>query len=163
MLQGLTEKIGRYLSNSLTYNILTDKLAYYKVMTTVNWNTPTWANLNILNRVTTSVSGDTVYPFYAGDSNNLLVYFVRNMFNAHGHDTSADFTTSTSSYYSSNSVTNMSVTFTGFPNNTLIRLRWYNPRTGDEIPNTTSTFSNTSTTVTAPEFNRDLVAVLKPE
>ena len=143
------------MSNSLTYNILTDKLAYYKVITTVNWDTPTWANLNSLNRVSTSVSGDTVYPFYAGDSNNLLVYFVRNMIDAEGYDTGS------TSYYSSNSATNLSVTFSGFPANTPIKLTWYDPWSGNSL--NTTTFSNSSTTVTAPGFNRDLMAVLKPE
>ena len=85
----------------------------------------------------------------------MLVYFLRDMLNAHGYDTG------TTSYYSSNSVTNMSVTFSGFPTYTSITVMWFDPATGNSLGS--STFSTGSTTITAPAFNREIVAVLKPE
>jgi len=55
----------------------------------------------------------------------------------------------------------MSVTFSGFPVYTPIRLTWFNASTGDVLSSTS--FLTGSIQVTAPPFNRDIVAVLKPE
>ncbi len=140
--------------NPFNYSILTDYLAYYMIQTTVNWNEPSWENLDSTNRISLSGSTD-VFVFYSGDSSNMLVYFLRDMLNAHGYDTG------NTSYYSSNSVTTMSVTFSGFPNNTLIGLTWFDPESGNSLG--ASSFSGGSITVTAPGFNREIVAVLKPE
>jgi len=53
------------------------------------------------------------------------------------------------------------LTFSGFPVYTPIHLTWFDPNTGNVISSTS--FSTGSIQVTAPAFNRDIVAVLKPE
>jgi hypothetical protein len=133
--------------NTFTMQMLYDKLALYKVMTCVNWNSRTWDNLGGSNRI--SISGFTnVSPIYSGNSSNMIAYFCRDM-----RDTTVNYSTST--------VTNMVVTFNGFPEFTPIYLTWFNPKTGEVISRTS--FSEGVTQVTAPPFTRDIVAVLKPE
>ena len=140
--------------------MLDDRLAYYQIVTTVNWDQSNWDNLNATGRVSTDTS--KVDTYYSGDSSNMLVYIVRNMIDANGYDTGS------TSYYSSSTVSNLSVTFSGFPTNTPIKLSWYDPSTsggasGNSIPSADTTFSNGSISVTAPSFMRDIVAILKPE
>jgi hypothetical protein len=123
------------------------KYLAYKVMTCVNWNSRTWDNLGGSNRI--SISGFTnVSPIYSGNSSNMIAYFCRDM-----RDTTVNYSTST--------VTNMVVTFNGFPEFTPIYLTWFNPKTGEVISR--MSFSEGSTQVTAPPFTRDIMAVLKPE
>ena len=133
--------------------MLDDRLAYYKIITCVNWEgADTW-DLITVTRV--SISGASVDPYYCGNSTNMLVWFCRDMKNA-------------SISYDTSIITNMSVTFSGFPSYTPIKLSWYDPSTsggvsGNYIPSASTTFSNGSITITAPSFNRDIVAILKPE
>jgi len=132
--------------NVFTTDMLKDKLALYKVMTCVNWNSRTWNNLAASGRI--NFSSYTAYLVYSGNSSNMIAYFCRDM-----RDTTVNYTTS--------SVTNMSVTFSGFPEFTPIYLTWFDPNTGNVLSSTS--FSTGTIQVTAPSFNRDIVAVLKPE
>jgi len=145
LLDNLVNMNGREY-NVFTDNMLKDKLALYKVMTCVNWNSRTWDNLAASGRI--NFSNYTAYLVYSGNSSNMLAYFCRDM-----RDTTVNYTTT--------SVTNMSVTFIGFPVYTPIRLTWFNASTGDVLSSTS--FSEGSIQVTAPPFNRDIVAILKPE
>ena len=131
----------------------------------MNWNTMGHANLRqsvSSTRVTLSDSSQ-VRTCFSGDSGNMFVWFCRDMRNTFGYDTvSTGGSYNNGSYYSSHSINNITVNFNGFPADTLIKLKWYDTWTGNQVGSDVS-FSSGSVSTTIPSFYRDIVAILKPE
>ena len=151
--------VNNYDPINLEYNIFNDnmfndQLGMYKVVTSFNWSgLHQWKNQNTTGRLSlNSGTGLGVIPFYAGDTDNLLIWLVRN----------------TWSYSSVNYEANLgalqtNMTITGFSDGYSYQLTWYDPWTGDSLG--TTTFTGPSVTVSAPSpgYVRDIIATIKPE
>jgi hypothetical protein len=131
-----------------------DQLGMYKVVTSFNWTgLKQWYNQNTSGRlVLSSDTGKGVYPFYSGDTDNLMIWLLRNTW---------AYSTATTNYESALVPLQTVMTVTGFNSGYLYQLTWYNPWTGDNLG--TSTFTGPSITATAPQYVRDIIAIIRPE
>jgi hypothetical protein len=149
--------------NPLEYNILddamfNDQLGMYKVVTSFNWSgLQQWKSQNTTGRLTfNNNTGGGVIPFYAGDTDNLMIWLVRN--------TWSYATVSTSAAYDSVLVPlQTGITITGFNEGYPYKLTWYDPWTGNSLGTTSFTGPSVTTSAPSPGYLRDIIAIIKPE
>ena len=145
--------------NPLEYNILddnmfNDQLGMYKVVTCFNWSgLKQWYNQNTSGRLTLNTDTvNSVIPFYAGDTDNLMIWLVRNTW-----------TVSTFNYEANLSSITTGFTIHGFRDGYSYKITWYNSWTGETLGSSSFTGPTVNTSVPLPGYVRDVIAIIKPE
>ena len=144
--------------NILNDSMFDDQLGMYKIVTSFNWSgLRQWENQNTTGRLTfNSDTGGGVIPFYAGDTDNLMIWLVRNTW-LYAKDSINN------NYINTLPSLTTGITVTGFNDGYRYRLTWYDPWTGNSLGTTSFTGTTVTVSVPAPGYTRDIVAIIKPE
>ena len=127
-------------------------MAFSKIINAFPWSSlKRWENQDTTNRVTLSGNvGQGIIPMYSGDSQNLLLWLIRDT-RSYTYD---------STYGNLSTLSSATIQITGFPSGNY-QITWYESTTGSVLG--TGTASGTSMTTSIPSFMRDIVAIIKPQ